>query len=987
MSNSSGNNATPETPVFTGPQGYASKTLEVQGSPSYTSSKETPEANYSVTRKGYAPGTFVIGGLKNQSEKERPVIQGVPRPRVGNEARNKEFEKMMRLGKLAKEAGIEIDTDPEGNMQVTLPEELVSSPEEEELRRKEHARREQVEKELTKKAKLLEDILELTSEVDMEMEEAKALEDQLSDAARRADFRNVIERMKILFASVRNTKDAAIKKQFEDVFSDYRRVYKKEIEEFIRKNPKSVSVPVVSFPAPSSPSPVVPAAAQAPATPPVTARSFVPITPEQREKMRIDQGWPEDKVFYKEGDGDTAGWYVNDKGSDHFSKNQERWGTEYKHFSDSFEEYKKIVAEISADDAQKIKPLVESKNRLIETIRKWNVNAVTAERKRFEAALSKWKKYFLLQQTLESFEKAVKTGEKAKEAFEHEHESKHLDDEKAKVEHLYSILKQAAISGIPVKDDDIAKLKSLIETYATLVQTLETKNKSLGRGVLRPIKITEANKNKKIKVIGKPEMTLAEYDKEQKQGKEEVEITGDMLGRWHELGTNYRLGDRITKKDFDDLTVFIAYDRMFRKNEKDFLSLYATPEYDKERNDIRYVSNRRFQMGTDQEKTAIRKVFKRYGLVFADQTHEERKASFEKEGLEKKVTAPSYKETFRPAFKHTPNLKEGKPEMKEEHNVMKRVDDIGHIERMADPTVFAAVEKYESLKNERRRLTIAHPSFEGDEANLDQVIEELKNDRDNKDLHREYLEMFTRYENEVTPFIEGRKKEISLGLILEGRGRTLEANKKKEEVLKKIDAILEKRTGQATKKAELAWGDAVHAGNGKIRRMVILASVLGAVGTYYALNGSAPAAEQPPQKTEQTVEQEKPWREYVASYAKDLQKDLDTNMSIRELVAKHVPKLVHDDKPASIDNILGMDGHKVLNVENVYNMSDEQQMEISNFLRSLQNIYEATHAPARAKAVALRVPYNPPNDVEIGPQGTVRDYLQKIMKKVSEAGK
>lgn len=215
--------------------------------------------------------------------------------------------------------------------------------------------------------------------------------------------------------------------------------------------------------------------------------------------------------------------------------------------------------------------------------------------------------------------------------------------------------------------------------------------------------------------------------------------------------------------------------------------------------------------------------------------------------------------------------------------------------------------------------------------------------------------------------------------------------RRKKESLKKIDALTNKRTGNAVRKAELVWGDAWEKGNGRLRK-VILASIIGAIGTYVALNDPLPTHEPTPQQIAKSADKEKSWREFISHdeggkiKAKDVYADIKSGMSFRDLVAKWVPSLIIKDKPSSIDNILTMDARLVLNKAGVYNMDEEQQEELSGLLRAVQNIREAIDAPARTRAIALGVPYANPKGYEPGHEKAGK-WLEERIQEIEKADK
>lgn len=828
---------------------------------------------------------------------------------------------------------------------------------------------------------LKDEILSLTFDVDTEMEEAKTLEEQISDNAVLSGFKNDIERIKILFAALRRSPSADAKKKFDEAFKEYRDTNKKLIEDYIQKYPKQAPVAA----APATPAPATPAA---------------PVTP---QKLKEYGGWP-NSIYEQKGKGVAAGLYSSRTKT--LLDNQEAWKEEKAAFESVFKRYSELIRNVPIKDRGILKPLIDIKNTLVGAIKNEDIASVEALRMEFEEATEAWKSRWQSLLTLRTKEEAIVEIHKNADTLSQSSKDK-LKKSADECEDLGQKIHTDIIDGT-LKAEDLEKLSKKIDAYKKLVElykkeeerqktTFEAVNgvliedKLTGEkkaAILRPIKVTPENKDQKIKVIGKPEMTLEEYDRLRSQkeaAKDTMTMTDAILDEWPELSGRFPAGSPMSKEAFGNATSYITYERMFKKNAQAFIGTYATPELDKRTNTVRYVTNKRFQMGTPAEKKLIKEVLTQHGLTLEDQEWEERHASDEQQKRDKEGTIPSSKETFRPAFEKRKSFL-GIPYMSKQKNVMKRVDDPGANRLMAEhqPTRLSDVEEYKNLVNMRRRY-VRHADFDEMERDLNSLMAHMRSRPNQKRLVEEFKTALAHYEEKVRPFIEGRKAAINAHKLpneeknaadIEAIKKTQEApnailrKKEGEHTLRKVTALLEKRIEHALAKSK-------HMSINP--KKALLMALLGANVVLWTPIIAEEKAVAAPQKIEQL--QKKKMEEFVASYAKELYKDFSSRKSVSELIVKHAPLLIDKDKPASIERVYNLQISDCLDKEEYDNMSNEQQKQVCALIAAAENIAQAVTGYERTRATLTGKQFPHP-DNWFNQRG---EKLGKYLKEVAEA--
>lgn len=1010
MSDPLGQGTMPEKPAFSGPEGYGATTISVQ---SYGVQKpELVEEQAPHVLKGVSVGTFV--------PKNQPTIDSVsyvlppnklePRPRkVGAEVRNPAMEELIRLGRYAKQGGITFDVDDQGNVEsVNLPPELASD--EEALRLE--LMQQKVEADILKK---LFPLSLLFTEND---KDADFLKPKLQNPATVAVIESLSQKLSGLIQEVHAKPDGAKLDEIREALVDF----KKAVE---RARTEASRIPVP----PPTPAPTAP-----PATPAPTAAP----TP---ESLREFSGWPESQIYRrKAARKEPAGLFSTKKGD--LLDEQEAWTHEKAAFDAIFKSYLDFIKNLTRDERNLVRPLIELKNRLIDAIKDEDLNEVSALREELEKSIAINKeKVSMLRSVSELTESFVKERESARKLPGNLKQN--VEQTEAKVVDALQSAKASSEEGTFTKED-IEKLASAVEAYKKEIEYYRENTYKPKRvdpvlrdakingawtpstsvsparklaGVLRPIIKTDKNKDQEIFTRENGKMTVGEYAAQLEQEKGEdnmVKLSAAELADWPELvKAGYALNSRVNKEWFAKFQIAMKYRRMLEKDEKTFLSLYVTPSENPDTHEILYTATENLRK--HPEKNIIKEVLEEKGITFVEKTRTERREDERKEveserlnmtmhgmvynpskdkssaKVEVKTTDTDENESFFTKRMGTSNYG-GMETKKEWSKRITKINEKGEYkkETMATPVEDAHVlgRAYESLRGKRLEVLSDAVNYRFDkvEHELERMLFELRNDKNNENLLKEFKDEFEKYKKEVTPLIEAYESQHVDQFDQE----------KKRETLKKVSDILGARENWFTKKKKntvlgarwqywwaaglvsagtltaAAMLDKQHPGEDELAREWGVPTTIAKEG-----EASGPTAK---------VETLEDWRNYVLDqrFAKNL-----ITLPDNEFIRREAAGIMDMEKHDNIEKILNIEGYKLINDGDAYpELGKEKGGErdkLCDFVRKLENLAQNVEAPKKDLARRTGALYNGPNDTIMTPEITIRQYIGMLKKKIADA--
>lgn len=701
------------------------------------------------------------------------------------------------------------------------------------------------------------------------------------------------------------------------------------------------------------------------------------VAPKPPEPLREYGGWPSNVYYKKASKGQAAGWYSSRH--DRPLPEQEVWESENQAFKTVFKRYMDFIRSLSVEKRRVVKPLIDIKNKLIDAIKSENILSVEALRAELDEAVDtweeRWKRLIKANKIEEAFLATKTKGEKVEKLLDSKTELDNLVAKKREIEETLQKAKSATIDGNEKAEELTEKVEKLLTKYTELISKYETVNKALKRDVLRPIKVTDANRRQKIKPLGRPEMTLGEYEEEQKIKQEEgskTVLTDEIMDEWPELkAAGYDTGSPINKKELTRFQAETMYDRMFIRDQNDFLARYTVPSLDPTTNTIRYTESKALK--THSSKEYIVNVLNKHGITLSLKTDTERKKEDKKEALEKQIWRDKHSITFHPSLvkkaglfgKGDEGLRMGYTSTKPGAKTV--------------TTLETEQERYEKLKAKREKY-LTHPSnyrFAESEKDITKKLEqatEKKGTWQEKGALGKLEKVIDAYEQDATPLIKNQIEERELP-------QNEEERKKRMEAIAKIDAILKTRVAKVEKKTE----------NVRQRRLLqalIFSIAVGAVNYDKVLQsvnqilGTPPVAEQ---GKETTVNQkEQAIMNYVGPEYRALAKSILEGKTRDEIVRTYARSYVDAAKPGSLSELLNMHVNGVMQIKEYHGLTEKQQQEISFIVSALENISQAVDAPGQLEK-RMAGTYEHKTNIFISPEKTIGSYADEILTKLKNA--
>jgi hypothetical protein len=992
MSDPTGPQTAPQKPSFASeviPSGYGPTRLVVT-SPDGKTIHEADLRPSTYASKGSTPGSFVPKDVK--SGKPVPTFTAIPN--VGKfEVRNPETEELIRRGRLAKQEGIDFDTDSDGKVTgVHIPEEWAG--EEPELRKQLKAKEEQ-ENKLSQEKETLVEAIPLSVEFASLASEAEVYRPKLTNPSTIAILEQVSDELAKLFAEIQGTPSKDTLGKIKEFLSDFRHAV---------KNAKS-EVAKTHAPTPAPTSTPVPLATQAPKPP---------------EPLHEYGGWPESIISYQKARKDRngnrpAGWYSIQTGNR--LNEQEGWGLEYDAFKIVYKKYLELLRSIPAADRRMAKPLIEAKNAVLGAVKKEDLSLVEALRASLEEAIDEWKSRWEDIKKVKELESKLNKAMKVVNKFPEDKKKRVSIDSQKAVSLVQGLLQKLA--GGDFDEEEYEKLVKEVGKYVERVQNVEKGvafttdelvngifqtdkdgNKKL-LGVVRDIPqkvadLSESEKQKKIKPVGRPEMTMGAYVAEQEAKRTEgskILITDEIEDRLPELKVaGYPVGQKIEEGVFKKIETRAMYERQFTRDQNDFLRRYTTPVLDEKNNVVRYVESpllKSQQRSYTNDKgreiygiyETIKDILEAHDIVVERQNEEERKVEEQKKSEQREHAQSKNRITFHPDL-HKRNWFGKK--LKDQY-----VTDYHAAPNMVRENILGSKARYEDLKRKREKYLSdpVNSHFTEDEQKLDEKMDKALKEHENgkknvlfrdvgnivADNESRFRSAVNNYERKVEPLVEAKIEDRKLPTDPEKRQKRLEALKKIEDILNTREQNLAKNKKLQAQKNRM-WA--------RMAVPVIAGSLLFGVAKY--LEGPEVV-----QKTEEptpiakTVEQS--WRDIVndkdllARMERGAPEDMDI---VRNIIMEKLPGLVDPKNPASIDAILEMDGFSVLRQPGYLGLTETQQTQLSQFIINVQDISQKINYDERLSALRSGGRFDHPSDWFTTPRITVKEYMTQIRKKL-----
>lgn len=861
------------------------------------------------------------------------------------------------------------------------------------------------------KIELQQEILLLSFDVAVEISESRALENEISDPDVLKNFKTETDRVEALFAALQKSINRATKDSFDQTFETYKKD-KKTAEEFIQKNPKPIAKP-------------------APTAAPTPAPTAAPKPP---EPLKEYGGWPSSIYFRKQTKGVPGGWFSTIRND--LLLDQEAWGIEQEAFKIVFKKYLDFIRKLSQQERRFVKPLIDAKNAVVEAIKREDLTEIESLRETFDEAIETWSDRYKALKKLDldtaRFEEAKKKAnglpEEIKLGLKKEGDSivllvdiykRHLEDrelsdeEVAKletsitkysehVEHYKSIVykpikvdtaeRDAAINGVWVKDYKTGQKKLVGFMKDTPTST---------------VGMSDEEKNRMIKVIGRPPMRNEDYINEQNAKKEEaskVTLTDELLDAWPELGGGYEPGDKIPQELLATVQMKATYERQYERDQNDFLRRYTIPSLDEKTNTVRYVESNLLLSQNKKSQEAIKALLQAKGIFVDIKNDAEIKADQEKEHKEKRLW------TMRNSTGFYPRLKKDK-------GIFSKGDEgyrLGGYDpkengsaKQAPESLDSSENRYEKLKRQRSkyldpavgyRFTELEQELDGKLAKAKKEQQDAGKDKKNwltKYKLQDFQKALDAYEKDAKPLIEGKIAERKLP-------DTQIERQKRQDAIKRVNEILNIREKNLVKKPQ-------YIRNYKLFCLALALALPPAALVGYkqaeAERGDAAVAaalQNTPtiqtnkiDKQEVTKTPKNPWKEFFSTNDPANKEFPDKILSIpdegdarqqaiEQLTSSKVPEFMTSGDKSAIRTLLSLDADKIKNSKDHIPefKTDKARIQAYEFVLLLEKLSQAIDNEAQVKARAEGKIYIAPSDTwYTSPKESLNSFIDRIQKK------
>lgn len=510
--------------------------------------------------------------------------------------------------------------------------------------------------------------------------------------------------------------------------------------------------------------------------------------------------------------------------------------------------------------------------------------------------------------------------------------------------------------------------------------------------ILRPLKTLSTNQDKKISIPGRPKTTV---------GAREEELRAENASKIYEKQrqeTNSRT--EIRQK----------FEKMFLNDENAFIALYTSPSINPTTNKIIYTSNEALRKHPYRD--VIKQIFFVNNIEVVDQSQESLKSAEEKVKEKEYISRTNHGFSYRPTKEGFGNKN---PTSIDGLTYNKDIQPSS----MAKPSISGTINRYEELRAKVASTSTPDTKdqmglrnrLKNREQEMNARITFAKDRRDTpkeESAHNSLKKAVDAYQDRVDLLVEKKEKEKEAAL-------SPEAKRKKQEILKKVQDMVEKARYQKIREA------AHKAGLGMWDNKVAILTFALAMTTglpalkYYFDNKktsyppTADAVIKPTPRTTpsahitpETRIAKKDWKKWfyesgpqapeagdeLKDFYKNFPDDFET-LSSEELLKKYVPEIGNTGDSASLDKILSSDAYAILydnTTEMFPNMPDPKlRSKVSHFLRIIEKVSQSINADERVAIVRQGKMYNEPSDWFITPNISVRKYVEDIKKKEAQA--
>ncbi len=741
-----------------------------------------------------------------------------------------------------------------------------------------------------------------------------------------------------------------------------------------------VNPPATPSPAPVPPAipPTTPTTPASPPSAPLPASALKsPATPPAApniERLREYDSWPSGIHHRKGSKGQPAGWFS--ERTLRLLPDPEKWTVEKNAWDMVWKKYHDFIRGFSYEDKRLVKQLIAAKNKVVDAIKSEDINLVEILREEFDQALDEWKERWKTVEEIKKEERVFAVAKKSAKKLSDGYKQK-LQEGEDKVANFIAEMRKT-VSEKELDTDELETLHKLVEAYVEEVKKYETKGGGKLKEILRPIAVTDKNKNQTIRLIDGRTITLEKWQEE------ESERTGRKTAV-DDIEKSRAVSE--TKKH---------YEAAFQRDEKGFVSLYALPSLDTATNTITYTANDTLRI--HPAKDIILSVLADHGITMRNPSRDEviKKREEEKhnENLKRTETSYVYSPRLDPGRHGFNNNARKFFSMETKDNGVSQIGGMVEVGKIKNAPHASENIRVESLVEAENRFNdLREKAHRVIDQSIDrQVLAQLgilehemeaylhfaKQDAGNKNeksSHQKLISATNEYERQVEKFLEKKIK-----LSVPAAPEDIEKARKKKESLAKIQGILDSYKKWNTAKREapksnqnLSW--------------LVFTLILATSGSLMfkkqmEANEAAAVASSSAPKIEAQI-QIKKLGDYVRESAQKLLKDLAT-LSIEDLSAQYAKLYVNRANPSSLENFLSLDAYKVLHEPGIAGLGEQQQLEISKFLGDLENISKAIDSLEKDIAQRKGLPAVGSGGWEIIPGLTVHEYALEVRGKIKQ---
>lgn len=760
------------------------------------------------------------------------------------------------------------------------------------------------------------------------------------------------------------------------------------------------------------------------------------------EELDVFGMWPSN--IYKENSKNKKGWVFSYGKDNQESLPTEEWDKAYANIPLVFADYKAFMLEggdkARATKKKLFKSLIDAKNTIITTLlAKDPIKAHTLS-EQLAVLLAEKKKEW------EALEGGISLLSHHKERFELEVDKashlpkavrEHLKEQEASIQAMitsintrYTEGKTALPNAFKELDEAISKYRYRSNYYTENALTSDRPSETIRDAAINGVWVkdyktgqkklvgfmkdtptstvgmSDEEKNKLIKVIGRPPMRNEDYINEQNAKKREantVTLTDELLDEWPEIAAAYQnVGDKISKEEFATLTTKALYERQYDRDQNDFLRRFTVPSLDEKTNTVRYVESDLLKSQTKKAYEAIKELLQAKGIFVDIKNDAEIEEDKKKDHKEKELWRMRHSITLHPRLKKAKTLFS-----KGDEGYRLGGYDPGVTMKQAPESLDSSEARYQKLK--RQRSKYLDPAvgyrFTPLEQELDEKLAKAKKEqqdagKDKKNWSTKYkLHSFQKaldaYEKDAKPLIEGKIAEKKLP-------DTQIERQKRQDAIKRVNEILNIREKNLVKKPQ-------YIRNYKLFCLALALALPPAALVGYkqaeAERGDAAVAaalQNTPtiqtnkiDKQEVTKTPKNPWKEFFSTNDPANKEFPDKILSIpdegdarqqaiEQLTSSKVPEFMTSGDKSAIRTLLSLDADKIKNSKDHIPefKTDKARIQAYEFVLLLEKLSQAIDNEAQVKAQAEGKIYIAPSDTwYTSPKESLNSFIDRIQKK------